>query len=305
MDPNGVVPMLLSSRGTEQKQDASFWQVKLRHWTLPDAFAPFAAQPEIANPHEANFKNKFKLLGWNQPQPLPADQGASVRLYWQALDAIPDDYNVALRIVDDKGNFWGKVDRRPAGYNYPTTRWNKGDTVFGDYVATLLPGTPAGDYFVTATMFTQQDQTGLNVLAPNGAPLGKIVKIGPIKILPAEKQPSLTDLNIQHSLSAPVAPFTLLGYQIGSEKASTGESIPVTLFWRADQKPDARLYFPDSIWRQVLRTAAFGECHVPDFAVGRGRYGARAVLGSNSARCEREQWQPAAAAERGRQGPGD
>lgn len=243
VDPNSVVPMLLSTRGAEQKQDAAFWQVKLRHWTLPDAFAPFSAQPEIANPHEANFANRFKLLGWSQPQPLPADQGASVRLYWQALDAIPDDYNVALRIVDDKGNFWGKVDRRPAGYNYPTTRWNKGDTVFGDYVATLLPGTPAGDYFVTATLFTQQDQTGLNVLAANGAPLGKSVKIGPIKILPAEKQPALTDLNIQHSLSAPAPPFTLLGYQIGAEKASTGESIPVTLFWRADQKPDADYTF--------------------------------------------------------------
>lgn len=242
-DPNGFVPMLLSSRGTEQSQPASFWQVKLRHWTFPDGFTALPAAPEIKNPKEANYQNTFKLLGWDQPNPIPADQGASLRLYWQDLAATPDDYNVALRIVDENGTFWGKLDRRPAGYNYPTMRWKPGEVLFGDYVADLLPGTPAGDYFMNVTLFTQQNQTGLDVLAPSGAPLGKSVKIGPIKILPAQKQPSLVDLKIQHSLSMPVPPFTLLGYQIAAEKGSTGDSIPVTLFWRADEKPSADYSF--------------------------------------------------------------
>src|SRR5581483_5345733 len=242
-DPNGFVPMHLSARGTEQPPPASFWQVKLRHWTFPQGFTALPAVPEIKNPHEANFQNTFQLLGWEQPQPLPADQGASVRLYWQDLKETPDDYNVALRIVDDKGTFWGKIDRRPAGYNYPTMRWQQGEILFGDYVADLLPGTPAGDYYVTVTLFTKDNETGLDVIPPNDAPLGKSVTIGPIKILPAQKQPSLVDLKIQHSLSTPAPPFTLLGYQVGREKASTGESIPLTLYWRADEKPNADYSF--------------------------------------------------------------
>ncbi|MDL1895795.1 hypothetical protein FBQ82_05945 [Anaerolineae bacterium CFX7] len=242
-DPNDFVPMLLSSRGTEQKQDAAFWQVKLRHWRFDDGFQPLPASPEMKNPQEANFQNTFKLLGWDQPNALAADEGAALRLYWQALAETPDDYNVALRIVDENGTFWGKVDRRPAGYNYPTTRWKPGEILFGDYVATLLPGTPAGEYYATVTMFTKENEAGLDVLAPNGAPLGKNVKVGPIKILPAQKQPQLVDLKIQHSLSTPLAPFTLLGYQIGREKASTGESVPLTLFWRAEEKPNADYQF--------------------------------------------------------------
>src|SRR4029453_15189871 len=111
-DPNGFVPMLLSSRGAEQPRDASFWQVKLRHWRFPDGFAELPASPAIQNPREANFKNAFKLLGWEQPQVTSADVGASLRLYWQALAQTADDYNVAIRIVDDKGTFWGKIDRR-------------------------------------------------------------------------------------------------------------------------------------------------------------------------------------------------
>lgn len=242
-DPNGVVPMLLSSRGQEQPQDAAFWQVRLRHWTFPDGFAPLPATPEIANPQEANFQNTFRLLGWDQPEPLSADKGAALRLLWQSLGTTPDDYNVAIRIVDENGTFWGTVDRRPAGLNYPTMRWKEGEIVAGEYVAELLPGTPAGDYYATVTLFTRQNETGLDVLAPNGAPLGKSVRVGPIKILPSEKQPQIVDLKIQHSLSTPLEPFTLLGYQIGREAASTGETVPLTLFWRADDKPDADYTF--------------------------------------------------------------
>lgn len=242
-DPNGVVPMLLDARGTEQPQAASFWQVKLRHWRFDPPFTPLPAALEIKNSKPANYQNTFQLLGWDQPDRTPADQGASLRLYWQDLQPTPDDYNVALRIVDDKGTFWGKLDRRPAGENYPTQRWKQNEIVAGNYVADLLPGTPAGDYFVNVTMFTKQNETGLDVLAPNGAPLGKSVKVGPIKILPAQKQPPLLDLKIQHSLSTPAAPFTLLGYQIGAEKSSTGDSVPLSLYWRADTKPGADYTF--------------------------------------------------------------
>lgn len=276
-DPNGFVPMLLSSRGTEEPTGASFWQVKLRHWLFPEGFAALPATPEIKHPQEANFKNTYKLLGWAQPEPLPSDKGASLRLYWQALAETTEDYNAAIRIVDENGTFWGKVDRRPAGYNYPTMRWKPGETLFGDYVATLLPGTPAGDYYATVTLFTQQDQAGLDVLAPNGAPLGKSVKIGPIKVLPAAKQPSLVDLKIQHSLSTPAAPFTLLGYQIGREKASTGETVPLTLFWRADEKPDAdyifQLQFGDTASAPLpLANAAYPTSQWTPGEIVRGQY---------------------------------
>jgi mannosyltransferase len=276
-DPNDFVPMLLSSRGAEQKQDVAFWQVKLRHWRFDNGFTPLPASPEIKNPQEANFQNTFKLLGWDQPKAIAADEGASLRLYWQALAETPDDYNVAIRIVDENGTFWGKVDRRPAGYNYPTMRWKPGETLFGDYVATLLPGTPAGEYYATVTLFTKQNEAGLDVLAPNGAPLGKSVKVGPIKILPAQKQPAFADLNMQHSLSSPLKPFTLLGYQIGREQASTGESVPLTLFWRADEKPNAdyqfQIQFGDKFSKPLpLANAAYPTSQWNAGEIVRGQY---------------------------------
>ncbi|HEX7593278.1 MAG TPA: hypothetical protein VF429_03830, partial [Anaerolineae bacterium] len=237
VDPNGFVPMLLSSQGKEQKiSDTNFYQVRLRHWTLP-AGARFSPQPAPAVTRAANFKNQVKLLGFDSPAPTAADVGASFNLYWQSLETFNDDYYVALRVLDAAGNLWGKQDRRPAGYNYPTMRWKKGENLFGAYTVPLLAGAPAGDYFVEATFYTKADERGLDVLAPNGAPLGKSVKVGPIPVLPAEKPAAFAALNIQNTISQPIGPFTLLGYQLSRDKASAGESIPLTLFWRADTKP--------------------------------------------------------------------
>lgn len=242
VDPNGFVPMLLSSQGIEQKiDDANFYQVRLRRWTLqPNAKFPSEPQPQIKR--AANFKNQVQLLGIDAT-PTPADVGASFTLYWQALDTLDEDYLVALRVRDAAGNLWGKLDRRPAGYNYPTMRWKKDETLFGAYTVPLLPGTPAGDYFVEVTLYTSSDQRGLDVLASNGAPMGKSVRLGPIPVLPPTQPATIASLNIQNTINQAMPPFTLLGYQLGRDKASAGESIPLTLFWRADEKPSQDFNF--------------------------------------------------------------
>ena len=236
VDPNGFVPMLLSSRGIEQKVNAAFYQTKLRYWTLTDA--KFLIEPEVALPRRANFKNQIELLGIT-PMPAPADAGASFYLYWRALDVLAEDYQVALRVRDAAGNLWGKQDRRPAGYNYPTPRWKKDEKLFGAYSVPLLPGAPAGEYFIEVTLYTATNQNGLDVLAANGAPLGKSAKLGPIQVLPPKTPATFASLNTlrENTISQPLGPFTLLGYALGRDKASAGESIPLTLFWRADEKP--------------------------------------------------------------------
>ncbi len=266
VDPNGFVPMLLSTRGIEQKVDAAFWQVKLRHWTLTSN-ARFSAEPDPQIKREANFKNIVQLLGVTAT-PTPADVGASFNLYWHTLEAMDEDYLVALRVRDAAGNLWGKLDRRPAGYNYPTLRWKPGEKLFGAYTVPLFPGTPPGDYLIEVTFYTTNDPRGLDVLAPNGAPMGKSVRLGPIPILPATQPASIASLNIQNTINQVIPPFTLLGYQLGRDKASAGETLSLTLVWRADQKPSrdytfkvqfgdvatdafplANLQFPTSQWR--------------------------------------------------------
>jgi len=268
VDPNGFVPMLLSSRGTEQKlAPTNFYHVRLRHWTL-DPRARWATEPEPRVRREANFQNRIQLIGYDAPSPMPADVGASFNLYWRVLDTLDDDYQIALRVVDAAGNLWGKQDRRPAGYTYPATRWKRDEYLFGAYTVPLIAGTPAGDYFVRITFYTQSNPSGLDVLAPNGAPIGKAVTLGPIRVLPATQPAAFASLNIPNTISQPMPPFTLLGYHLPRDRASAGETIPLTLFWRADTRPTrddtlrvqfgdassesfplANLQFPTTLWR--------------------------------------------------------
>lgn len=242
VDPNGMVPQLLSTRGVEQKLEAAFWQVRLRYWRI-ESNNPFVSQPEVQTVHVANFKDQVRLLGLSTPAPTPADTGASFTLYWQASAELKEDYLLSLRIVDAQGNQWGKQDRRPGGYNYPATRWKPGEYIAGAYTVPLLPGTPAGDYFAIATIYTKQNESGLDVLAPSGAPVGRSVKVGPIRVLPALKPTPYADIQVQNHTGAPLGSFTVLGYEFGRKEASTGESIPMTVFWRADEKPDADYTF--------------------------------------------------------------
>ena len=238
VDPNGFLPMLLDSQGAEQKiVGTNFYQVRLRHWTIqPNAH--FSTEPDPTIRRQVNFKNAIQLFGLSAPHPTPADVGASFNLYWQALDQLDEDYLVALRILDAAGNVWGKLDRRLAGYNYPTTRWKKGEQLFGAYTVPLLAGAPAGDYLVQATIYTASNPSGLDILAPNGAPMGKSITLGPIPVLPSTQPATLASLNIQNTINQSFGNFTLLGYQLGRDKASAGESIPLTLFWRANAQPN-------------------------------------------------------------------
>ncbi|HEY6042701.1 MAG TPA: glycosyltransferase family 39 protein [Anaerolineae bacterium] len=233
-DPNEFIPYLLSTRATEIKIPAAFWQVKLRYWQFGANVTPISAEPEVQNPRETNFKNLVKLLGLSAPAPTSADVGASFVLHWQALAPLNDDYLASLRVLDAQGNEWGKLDQRPAGFNYPTMRWKLDENIIGNYTVPLLMGAPAGNYFVVVTLYTKQDQTGLDILAPNGAPVGRSVKLGPIPVLRAMRTPAYLDLKIQNTLEAKLGPLSLVGYSFGRNQASAGETIPLTLFWRYD-----------------------------------------------------------------------
>jgi len=118
-----------------------------------------------------------RLLGLDVPSPAPADVGASFNLYWQALDALADDYQVALRIRDASGTLWANRTGDLPGIPIPQ-RGGKRARPLCAYTVPLLAGAPAGEYYVEVNFYTASEPSGLDVLAPNGAPVGKTVKLG-------------------------------------------------------------------------------------------------------------------------------
>ena len=139
MDPMGIVPYLLDRAGTEIPFNRGYWGLKVRHWQLRPG-AQYLAGPQPDHAQAADFGHQVALLGWDQPK------DGQLAVYWRALQDLDRDYQVSLRVEDlagkeIPGSGW---DGRPAGYDYPATRWRAGEAVFGRYP--LPAGLPAGGY---------------------------------------------------------------------------------------------------------------------------------------------------------------
>ena len=173
VDPAGFVPYFLDRAGAEQPIGQTFWNLGLRHWRLrPDASFPAEASP--AHVQSANFDHKLALLGWDDPL------GDQLTVYWRVLNTLTQDYRISITLEDAQGREVGRWDGRPAGYEYPTIRWQPGQEIFGRYP--LPPGTPAGDYTVTLAVYDEAYPDGLDLRDAADNPAGKRVRLGPLHV---------------------------------------------------------------------------------------------------------------------------
>lgn len=177
VDPIGFVPYFLDRGGRELPVERQFWQVGLRHWQLiPDAVYQTVPQPQYAA--EANFDHKLALLGWDDPV------DGLITVYWRVLNTLQRDYYVSVLLEDAAGSEIARWDGRPASYEYPTTRWLPGQSLFGRYPLSLPPGAPAGDYYVTLTVYDVAEPSGLDIRDIADNPAGKRARLGPVKLAP-------------------------------------------------------------------------------------------------------------------------
>ena len=128
VDPAGFVPYFLDRAGAlNSPLLQAFWHLRLRYWRLrPDA--TFLAEATPAHKQSAvNFDHKLALLGWDDPQ------GNQLTVYSRVLNTLAQDYRVSVILEDARRGEVGRWDGRPASYDYPTTRWQPGQEIFGRY----------------------------------------------------------------------------------------------------------------------------------------------------------------------------
>jgi len=230
VDPAGYLTSVLDQVGEEQPIDRTFPRVRLRHYRLPPD-AQFSAEPIIAHPADFNFGNKLRLLGYTQT----ADR--KVTLFWEALEALDEDYRLSLTLRDTVGQSWGQWDGRPTAYLFPTDRWRVGQIVPGSYDLTPITGAPPGDYGLEVGVYTEDDPSGLDLLDAAGAPQGKRAMLGAVALsVPAVtadqvEVPNRTDAGMGDGLK-------LLGWDVEPSEAQPGDPLLLTLVWSVVSRPD-------------------------------------------------------------------
>ncbi len=73
------------------------------------------------------------------------------------------------------------LDGRPAGYDFPTTRWRTGDAVFGRYRDGRRPRGKEGDLHVTLAVYAADAPDGLDIRDVADNPAGKRIRLGPLR----------------------------------------------------------------------------------------------------------------------------
>lgn len=171
-----------------------------------------------------------------------ADEALQVRLRWRADTAPGQRYKVFVHLIDDDESIWGQKDSEPQAGLAPTATWQPARPVEDRYGLLLLPGTPPGRYRVELGMYDEATGRRLPAAGPGAA--GDRVLLPPLTVAPAEAPLPLQAFEIHHPLTQPLGGVDLLGYNLSllgrdAEQSwfASGETLALTLFWRAGAAP--------------------------------------------------------------------
>ncbi|MFN8533761.1 MAG: glycosyltransferase family 39 protein [Dehalococcoidia bacterium] len=245
VDPNGFLGRLLADGADREDLAAAPHGVGLERYRFRPG-ARFLAEPEIDRPLAVNYDNALTLLGFDGAASidgaltLPAGGAGMLTLYWRAERALGADYKLVLRIVDERGLIWGRTDRRPAAYYYPTNRWKPGEIVFGDVAIPLEPTTPPGDYHIEVEVYAENGSkiVPLDIRDSLGNPAGQSAEIARLRIEPpTDRQP---DFLTSRQMSAVLGPVVLAGTDLPEHNgvARPGETIVMSAFLRPGGRSD-------------------------------------------------------------------
>jgi hypothetical protein len=201
------------------------------HYQPPPALSP-AELAQVPNPlGAAGDFGEMKLLGYSLPQ-ASVQPGQSLRLtlYWQAEIAMDRNWSIFVHVVDDQGVIVAQRDRYPGNGSLATTLLSAGQTFADTYVIPIPVVTvaPAAAH-IEVGLYDLSDGTRLPLASGTDA-----LALAPVMLA---ARPEI-DLPAIGALPNPLNEnfdnqIELIGYDLDRRAARPGDTIRVTLYWRA------------------------------------------------------------------------
>jgi 4-amino-4-deoxy-L-arabinose transferase-like glycosyltransferase len=217
-EPEGLVRLdVLDANGAPQGTTVKLGNIEVSRPLSPPPVASLGIQHELT----ADW-GEVRLLGYDLASEA-ATPGAilPLNLYWQALADVQRDYFALIQARDQAGQVWGQVRERPVAGTYPTTLWQEGEVLRDHYELPLSAETPAGQYQLTVGLVDAATESLVGEIAlPSLSVEGrsKVFQVPPI----------------QYQLSANLGgQVEMLGYDLDSDRLQAGETVHLTLYWRA------------------------------------------------------------------------
>jgi len=90
-------------------------------------------------------------------------------VYWRARDEPREDYTVFVHLVGAPG-LVSQDDAQPARGSYPTSRWQRGETIIDEYRLRVV-GLPRGEYQIEIGMYNLHTGARVRVVNVDGVPM--------------------------------------------------------------------------------------------------------------------------------------
>jgi hypothetical protein len=153
-----------------------------------------------------------------------------VTAFWQAQEKLTTDYISFVQLVSPDGSIWARSENSSPG-EIPSSGWFKTLYVRDKHDLLLLPEAPPVEYALQAGLLDPATRRPLTVTLPSGQ-VASAVTLQPVRVSPRQP-PDLRNLSpgVAHRFGECI---TLLGYRWQDHIVRAGESLHVTLYWRAD-----------------------------------------------------------------------
>ena len=221
---------------------------------------------------DVTFGGKARLLGYEaKNEEVRPGESVEVTLYWQSLADIDRDYTVFVHLLDENDLVIAQRDTYPGLGTYPTRLWRVGDAFADRYVLTL-PSTVfapcTGRFEVGLYDFASGER--LVATGPDGQPLDDNVRFHQIAVLPREDSPVPNPVDFDFE-----GRIALVGYDLDRRTARPGETIHLTLYWRAlaEMEEDYTIFThvlgeEDRLWAQMDSQPQGGTAPTSSWQVG-------------------------------------
>ena len=149
--------------------------------------------------------------------------------------AMSEDYSVFVHLFDARRVLIAQRDRYPGRGLFPTSQWRPGDALADTYYLRIPPdlAKPA-DLSIDVGLYRAAHGSRLRVLDADGKAVGDSISLGQISVRPASCAREIKP--VQQRFADHIA---LQGYNLDHQTVRPGETIHLTLFWRADGIPEA------------------------------------------------------------------
>jgi uncharacterized membrane protein len=183
------------------------------------------------------FDNGIELLGYHvNATPIESGRGiVTLQLDWRAVRKPARDFAISVRLTDARGEIvWAQADGQPSGGTQPTSAWAPGQVVYDHRPLTVPPGTPPGTYAIQITMYDTATHAAASITAPADR-RGQTLTLGTVEIARPHLAPPAP--LIPNPLDAQWSEIALIGTGSLPDEIGAGETLPLTLYWQARQKP--------------------------------------------------------------------